>query len=138
MKRRCVLPKCRKQIIVDCSHANANKQPERQGMVTSELMDQIEKGNRSIRGFMLESNLEWGNQPMTGSPKDLKPGVSVTDACIDWETTEEILREIHTRYKRVIEERFYFVCGAGEELVRGVLKCANRAEGELGSTDVEQ
>ncbi len=100
------------QIIVDCSHANSNKQPERQCMVTRELMSQIEKGNRSIRGFMLESNLEWGSQSMTGDPKDLKPGVSVTDACIDWETTEDILREVHRRYKTVIEERFTSYAGA--------------------------
>lgn len=103
------------QIIVDCSHANANKQPERQCMVTRDLMKQIEQGNRSIRGFMLESNLEWGNQPMRGDPKDLKPGLSVTDACIDWDTTEEILREMHDRYKRVLEERFTSYAGAEKQ-----------------------
>ncbi len=90
------------QIIVDCSHANSNKQPERQSVVVDELMRQIENGSRSIRGFMLESHLEWGSQPMTGNPKDLKPGVSVTDPCIDWETTEEIMRAVRLRYKRVI------------------------------------
>ena len=100
------------QIIVDCSHGNSGKQPERQCEVTRELMRQIEKGNRSIRGFMLESNLEWGNQPMAGDPKNLLPGVSVTDACIDWPTTEEILREVHHRHKTVIEERFTSYAGA--------------------------
>ncbi|MFO7936539.1 MAG: 3-deoxy-7-phosphoheptulonate synthase [Kiritimatiellia bacterium] len=93
------------QIIVDCSHSNSGKKPDRQYQVVRKLMEQIEEGNRSIRGFMLESNLEWGNQPMNGDPEKLKPGVSVTDACIDWETTETILREMHKRHKRVIEEK---------------------------------
>jgi 3-deoxy-7-phosphoheptulonate synthase len=106
------LAKVPEQIIVDCSHANANKQAERQCMVARDLISQIENGNRSIRGFMLESNLEWGNQPMIGDPKELKPGISVTDACIDWKTTEEILREVHKRYKTVIEERFTSYAGA--------------------------
>jgi len=99
------------QIIVDCSHGNSNKQPDRQCMVARKLMDQLEQGNRSIRGFMLESNLEWGNQPMGADPSALKPGVSVTDACIDWETTEIILREVHNRHKKVIEERFTSFAG---------------------------
>ncbi len=86
------------QIVVDCSHGNSERQPERQCAVARELMRQIENGNRSIRGFMLESNLEWGSQPMSGDPKMLRPGVSVTDPCIDWPATEEILREIHARY----------------------------------------
>ncbi len=99
------------QIIVDCSHGNSDKQPERQGMVVKDILSQIEKGNRSIRGFMLESHLEWGSQPMPKDPKTLRPGLSVTDACIDWPTTEALLREAHDRYKVVIEERYTSYAG---------------------------
>ena len=88
-------------IVVDCSHGNSDKKPERQGAVLKDILSQIENGNRSIRGFMLESNLEWGAQPIE-DPKDLRPGVSVTDACIDWPTTEALLRDAHVSYKKVI------------------------------------
>ena len=94
------------QIIVDCSHSNSDKKPERQGTVMKDILTQIEQGNRSIRGFMLESHLEWGAQPMTQNPKDLRPGLSVTDACIDWDTTEALLREARDRYNKVLQERY--------------------------------
>jgi len=94
------------QIIVDCSHSNSNKKPERQGLVLKDILTQIEQGNRSIRGFMLESHLEWGAQSMTQDPKQLRPGLSVTDACIDWNMTEALLRESHERYKKVLEKRY--------------------------------
>jgi 3-deoxy-7-phosphoheptulonate synthase len=51
---------------------------------------------------MLESNLEWGSQSICEDIKQLKPGVSVTDACIDWQTTEEIMLEAHDRYKKLL------------------------------------
>jgi len=92
-------------IIVDCSHANSGKKPERQGLVLKDLLSQIENGNRSIRGFMLESHLEWGNQPMPKDPKKLRPGLSVTDPCIDWATTDALLREAHERYKAILSKR---------------------------------
>lgn len=84
-------------IMVDCSHANSRKKPERQAVVLRDLLSQIENGNRSIRGFMLESFLEWGNQPMPADKGKLRPGVSVTDPCIDWNTTEALLREAARR-----------------------------------------
>jgi len=99
------------QVIVDCSHSNSDKKPERQGMVLKDLLSQIEQGNRSIRGFMLESHLEWGSQPMLDDPKKLRPGLSVTDACIDWDTTEALLREARDRYKAVLEERYTSCAG---------------------------
>ncbi|MDD4024925.1 MAG: 3-deoxy-7-phosphoheptulonate synthase [Kiritimatiellae bacterium] len=89
-------------IIVDCSHGNSNKKPERQGDVMRDILSQIEAGNRSIRGFMLESHLEWGTQPMAKDPKDLRPGCSVTDECIDWAATEALLREARERHKTVM------------------------------------
>jgi len=84
-------------IIVDCSHSNSYKKPELQGEVLNDILTQIEQGNRSIRGFMLESHLEWGAQPMPKDLSVLRPGLSVTDACIDWPTTEMFLREAHRR-----------------------------------------
>jgi len=88
-------------IIVDCSHGNSGKKPERQGSVLQAVLAQIEAGNRSIRGFMLESNLEGGNQPMLANPALLNPRCSVTDACIDWPTTETLMREANTRLKKM-------------------------------------
>jgi 3-deoxy-7-phosphoheptulonate synthase len=85
-----------KAILVDCSHDNSAKQPERQPEVMRELLAQIKAGNSSIIGAMIESNIEAGSQPFP-QPKDkLRYGVSITDACIDWKTTESLVREIHT------------------------------------------
>ena len=86
-------------IIVDCSHGNSYKKPERQGEVLENILTQIENGNRSIKGFMLESHLDWGAQPMPKNPGELHPGISITDPCIDWPTTETLLREAHRRYR---------------------------------------
>ncbi len=86
------------KIVVDCSHGNSGKQPERQGAVLRGLLAQIETGNRSICGFMLESHIEGGAQPMTGDLSRLRPGCSVTDPCIDWPTTEVLLREARERW----------------------------------------
>lgn len=85
-----------KSILVDCSHDNSAKQPERQPEVMRELLGQIAAGNRSIMGAMVESNLEAGNQPFPQPREKLRYGVSITDACIDWPTTEALVREIHT------------------------------------------
>jgi 3-deoxy-7-phosphoheptulonate synthase len=85
-----------KSILVDCSHDNSSKQPERQPEVMRELLQQISAGNTSIMGAMIESNLSAGNQSFP-QPKDkLKYGVSITDGCIDWPTTEQMVREIHS------------------------------------------
>ncbi|MBK1876886.1 3-deoxy-7-phosphoheptulonate synthase [Pelagicoccus mobilis] len=75
-------------IMVDCSHGNSNKDHNRQPIVWDEIMDQIAAGNDSIIGVMVESNLGAGNQKFPAPKEDLKYGVSITDACIDWETTE--------------------------------------------------
>ena len=58
-----------------------------------EIAEQINNGNKSIIGVMVESNLEEGNQPIPDDLDDLKYGVSITDACIDWQATEALLRE---------------------------------------------
>jgi 3-deoxy-7-phosphoheptulonate synthase len=84
-----------KSILVDCSHDNSAKQPERQPEVLRELLAQVAAGSTSLMGAMIESNLAAGSQPFP-QPKDrLRYGVSITDACIDWPTTEKLVREIH-------------------------------------------
>lgn len=85
-----------KSILVDCSHDNSSKKPERQPDVTREVLAQIVAGNTSIMGAMLESNLGAGNQPFPQPKEKLRYGVSITDGCIDWPTTESLVREIHT------------------------------------------
>jgi 3-deoxy-7-phosphoheptulonate synthase len=83
-------------ILVDCSHDNSAKQPERQPEVMRAVLEQIAAGNRSIIGAMIESNLAAGSQKVPQPPARLAYGVSITDACIDWPTTEALIREIHT------------------------------------------
>jgi 3-deoxy-7-phosphoheptulonate synthase len=80
-------------IMIDCSHGNSNKDHRNQKLVLDEVAQQINNGNKSIVGVMVESNLEEGNQPIPDDLDDLKYGVSITDACIDWSTTETLLRE---------------------------------------------
>ena len=89
-------------IMVDCSHGNSSKKHENQGLVLKDVLAQVEAGSRAIRGVMLESNLEAGNQPMLANPALLNPRVSVTDACIDWPTTEALLREARARLEKLI------------------------------------
>jgi len=84
-----------KAIMVDCSHDNSSKQPERQPEVLQNLVDQIRSGNSSILGAMVESNLEAGNQAFPQPISNLRYGVSITDGCIDWATTEACIRELH-------------------------------------------
>jgi 3-deoxy-7-phosphoheptulonate synthase len=82
-------------IVVDCSHGNSNKEPALQPMVAENCVAQIVAGNRSIVGLMLESHLNGGNQPIPKDLSRLEYGVSVTDPCIDWVTTEDLLLKMH-------------------------------------------
>ncbi|MBC2606571.1 3-deoxy-7-phosphoheptulonate synthase [Pelagicoccus albus] len=75
-------------IMVDCSHGNSNKDHERQPVVFEDVVSQIERGNDSLIGVMIESNLGPGNQKFPAPKESLAYGVSITDACIDWATTE--------------------------------------------------
>ena len=81
-------------IMVDCSHANSNKNHELQPLVMENVTNQILEGNKSIIGIMIESNLKAGNQKIPANLEELEYGVSITDACIDWETTESSLKEM--------------------------------------------
>lgn len=83
----------RKKIVVDCSHANSNKDHGNQVLVLKNCVEQILDGNDSIVGFMIESNLNAGNQAIPADLSQLKYGVSITDKCVDWDTTEAMLLE---------------------------------------------
>jgi 3-deoxy-7-phosphoheptulonate synthase len=86
-------------IVVDCSHGNSSKDPGLQSLVAENVANQVLEGNRSIVGLMLESNLHWGSQPITTRREELEYGVSVTDACIDWATTEGLLQSLDERMR---------------------------------------
>ncbi|OIN93793.1 MAG: 3-deoxy-7-phosphoheptulonate synthase [Comamonadaceae bacterium CG1_02_60_18] len=87
-------------IVVDCSHANSRKNHALQSLVLKDVVGQIIDGNTSIKGVMLESNLQEGNQKL-GDPTQLKYGVSITDACLGWEATASSLREAAQRLKNI-------------------------------------
>ena len=87
-------------IMVDCSHGNSNKDYQKQPEVLDSVIQQILSGNSSLSGVMIESNLEAGNQKVPTDISQLKYGVSITDACIDWQTTEKILLNAHDRLKQ--------------------------------------
>ena len=82
-------------LMIDCSHGNSSKNPERQPMVLQAVMKQIVDGNRNIHAVMLESNLNAGTQTFPQPLENLEYGVSITDGCLDWQTTETALREAH-------------------------------------------
>jgi 3-deoxy-7-phosphoheptulonate synthase len=92
-------------IVVDCSHANSIKDPSLQPLVFHDCVHQIIEGNRSIVGLMLESHLQAGNQEIPADLAQLRYGVSVTDACIDWATTEEVLRRANAELAPVLATR---------------------------------
>ncbi|WP_127958829.1 3-deoxy-7-phosphoheptulonate synthase [Serratia microhaemolytica] len=82
-------------LMIDCSHGNSNKDYRLQPNVAAVVVAQIQEGNRSITGIMLESNLHEGSQSSEQPRAAMRHGVSVTDACISWESTETLLRQIH-------------------------------------------
>jgi 3-deoxy-7-phosphoheptulonate synthase len=84
-------------LMVDCSHANANKQHAQQEEVARNVIAQRAAGNSALIGLMIESYLQEGNQALPVNPGELQYGVSITDACVSWQTTERMLREAHQR-----------------------------------------
>ena len=82
-------------IMVDCSHGNSNKDPAVQPVVARACMQQRHDGRRALIGMMIESHLHHGNQTLGSDPRALRYGVSITDACIDWDTTASLLRALH-------------------------------------------
>ncbi len=92
-------------IMVDCSHANSSKDHNVQPLVALDISNQILKGNKSIVGVMLESHLNEGRQDIPADLSDLQYGVSVTDACMDWGTTENSLRELAQTLQSTLRHR---------------------------------
>lgn len=85
----------REVMMVDCSHGNSQKDHRNQPKVASVIADQIKAGESGIVGVMIESNINEGNQKVPAEgPGGLKKGVSITDACINWETTVEVLEKL--------------------------------------------
>ena len=83
------------RIVVDCSHANSNKKPELQEKVLESVVRQRVGGTTSIIGAMIESNIHGGRQDMPTNGAKLAYGVSITDACMDWDSTEAAFRTVH-------------------------------------------
>jgi 3-deoxy-7-phosphoheptulonate synthase len=88
-------------IMVDCSHGNSNKDYQKQPEVLECVVKQVLDGNRSISGVMIESNIEAGSQKVPADPGQLRYGVSITDSCIDWSTTERILLDAHKHLRKM-------------------------------------
>ena len=92
-------------IVVDCSHGNSNKDYRRQPIVADNVFDQICAGNKTIIGIMLESHINEGNQSADLPFSELKYGVSVTDACIDFETTEQLIAAASAKLEVALKKR---------------------------------
>jgi len=92
-------------LMVDCSHANSKKDYRRQVLVAEDVIQQIRQGNTSIIGLMIESHLNEGNQPANMPLSDMKYGVSITDACISWEVTEDLLCRAYEGLTPFLENR---------------------------------
>ena len=92
-------------IVVDCSHSNSWKKPELQPLVMRDVVHQLREGNRSVVGLMIESFIEAGTQPIPADLSQLRYGCSVTDACVSWDTTEEMLRGAHEVLREVLPKR---------------------------------
>lgn len=84
------------RLMVDCSHANANKQHQQQSVVLENVATQVHQGSRNILGVMIESHIKAGRQAIPEDLNDLIYGQSITDACIDFETTQTLLESLAT------------------------------------------
>jgi len=92
------------QLLVDCSHGNSNKDHTLQNVALNSIIEQRVAGNADIIGCMLESNLNPGSQSLNGGLEDLEYGVSITDACIGWGETEELLRDAYAKLADVVQQ----------------------------------
>lgn len=80
------------RLLIDCSHGNSGKDYRKQQHAVESIIEQVMEGNEAILGFMLESHLFEGRQPLTDQPEQLQYGVSITDPCLGWEETESLLK----------------------------------------------
>ena len=88
-------------IMIDCSHGNSKKDFTRQPLVLDNCIAQKERGNNSIKGVMIESNLFEGRQDLGADKSKLQHGVSITDACIGWDTTEKVILDAAERLSKI-------------------------------------
>lgn len=95
----------RQSIVVDCSHSNSWKKPELQPLVLRDVLHQIREGNRSVVGFMVESFLESGSQAIPADRSQLRYGCSITDACVGWDATVDMLRSAHEVLREALPAR---------------------------------
>jgi 3-deoxy-7-phosphoheptulonate synthase len=87
----------RQKLMIDCSHGNSQKNHRNQPIVFQNVLDQMISGNTALCSWMVESNLEEGSQEIPQDLRQLKYGVSVTDKCIDWNTTEQMILEAYKK-----------------------------------------
>ena len=92
-------------LMIDCSHANSNKDPALQPLVMDNVSNQILEGNKAIVALMIESHLKFGRQDIPADLSQLTYGQSVTDGCISWETTEEAILKMHAKLKDLLPSR---------------------------------
>lgn len=93
------------KIMIDASHANSGKDPYLQPMVVKNIIGQIKNGNKSIMGLMIESHIKGGRQDIPKDLSQLEYGKSVTDGCLDWEATEQLLTELADELKEILPKR---------------------------------
>ena len=103
--------------MIDCSHGNSSKNPANQSIVLDSVAQQLNAGNNSIIGIMLESNINEGNQPIPDDLSEIRHGVSVTDACINWETTETMLRKFASDIAGPLKSRSAWIRSSGQNEV---------------------
>lgn len=105
------------RLVIDCSHDNSHRRHEQQCQVFQSVIGQIIEGNQCIKGLLLESHIHAGNQEI---PKDLsllKYAVSLTDPCLDWDTTENLVRWAHQKIKNEIIIRSSFQKANADNLI---------------------
>lgn len=86
------------RLLIDCSHGNSQKTFEKQQEAFLSVLEQIERGNHHIFGLMLESHLQSGSQPLTDDLSQLKYAVSITDPCLDWKTTKQLIHSANIAF----------------------------------------
>jgi 3-deoxy-7-phosphoheptulonate synthase len=92
-------------IVIDCSHANSYKKHDLQPLVMADVVNQVRLGNQSLVGMMIESNIVAGNQAIPEDLSQLRYGCSVTDACVNWECTEKMIRDAARLLQEVLPAR---------------------------------
>ena len=92
----------RRRLLVDCSHGNSNKDHARQAHALKAVVNQRLAGNTDIIGCMIESNIKPGSQELGDGTRPLKYGVSITDACIGWDETEQLLKWLHHKEQHTL------------------------------------